>query len=35
MEEEEERGAGTTKKLPGTGAVSRTGLAIGVCIELY
>ena len=35
-EEEEESGAGTTKKtVPGTGAVCRTGLAIGLCIELY
>ena len=34
--EEEESGAGTTKKtVPGTGAVCRTGLAIGLCIELY
>ena len=36
QEEEEESGAGTTKKTaPGTGAVCRPGLAIGLCIELY
>ena len=41
MEEEEEKkeeesGAGTTKKtVPGTCAVCRTWVAIGLCIELY
>lgn len=35
-EEMEESGAGTTRKtVPGTGAVCRTGLAIGFCLELH